>query len=118
MKDDEHIHRPVVKTLWPGQAGTLKPLRRFGEELVCVRYRHDVLGEMRFTTAEVIIDCAPIRPRIAERAIVAVRIAHHEVLLRARAKALGAKWHPEAKAWVMSMRVARSLDLAHRARKR
>ncbi|HKX41878.1 MAG TPA: hypothetical protein VJO99_12025, partial [Burkholderiaceae bacterium] len=53
----------VVKRLSPTQAGALKLARRYGDALVCVRYRHDAAGRHRYTTVELIIDEAPIVPR-------------------------------------------------------
>ena len=31
----------IKRTLLPGQAGTRELLRRYGDQLVCVRYRYD-----------------------------------------------------------------------------
>jgi hypothetical protein len=114
MKDTRHIHRPVTKTLWPGQAGAIKLSRRYGDALVCVRYRCDAAGNMRYTTVELIVEEAAIQKRLSERAIVGVRIEWGEAHLRTRAKAMGAKWDRRARLWTMSMRVARSLRLTDR----
>jgi hypothetical protein len=42
-------------TLRPGMAGTKKLLARFGERLVCVRYRYDRASGRRFKTVELIV---------------------------------------------------------------
>jgi hypothetical protein len=109
-----HTHRPVAKTLWPGQDGTIKLARRYGHALVCVRYRHDAEGRMRYTTVELIVDEAPIQRRLSERKMVGVRIAWGEEHLSARAKALGAKWDRNARLWRMSLKVARALGFTDR----
>jgi hypothetical protein len=49
--------------LKPGQNGTKKLLARFGERLVCVRYRYDEARRQRFTTVELIVAQAPWTPR-------------------------------------------------------
>ena len=104
----------VVKTLRPQQPGTLKLLRRYGEALICVRYRHDASGKRRYTTVELIVDEAPVQRRISERTIVAVRIAWGEATLATRAKKLGARWDQPSRLWKMSMRTARALGVTDR----
>ena len=42
-------------TLLPGMAGTKKLLARYGERLVCVRYRYDKATGRRVKTAELIV---------------------------------------------------------------
>lgn len=46
----------VRLTLRPGDNGTKKYHARYGERLVCVRYRYDVARKLRFTTVELIVD--------------------------------------------------------------
>jgi hypothetical protein len=41
-------------TLKPGQKGTKKLLRRYGDKLVCVRYRYDPQNKKRYKTVELI----------------------------------------------------------------
>ena len=53
----------VTKKLAPGTAGAQKLLHRFGDALVCVRYRVTPDGEARCTTAEPVQEQVPIRPR-------------------------------------------------------
>jgi hypothetical protein len=43
-------------TLAPGQNGTKKLARRFGERLICVRYRYDEVTKRRFKTVELVVD--------------------------------------------------------------
>ena len=49
-------------TLRPGKKGTKKLVARFGDRLICVRYRYDARRRKRFTTVELIVaeaDWAP-----------------------------------------------------------
>ena len=101
----------VTKTLRPHQPGTLKLTRRYGEALLCVRYREDGPGKRRCTTVELIIDEGPVQRRLNDRSIVHVKIPWHEYEVRARAKALLAKWDSRTQTWRMSMRIARALGL-------
>jgi hypothetical protein len=43
-------------TLRPGMSGTKKLLARYGERLVCVRYRYDRATGRRVKTAELIVE--------------------------------------------------------------
>ncbi len=96
----------VVKTLQPGQAGTLKLQRHYGAALVCVRYREDVHGQTRRVTVELVIEDKPIRHRV-----VWATIPMGGVQQRAKAIAQGAVWHPQEKKWRMKARTAKLLDL-------
>jgi len=40
----------------PGQRGTQKLVTRYGDRLVCVRYRYDAAAGKRYKTVEIIID--------------------------------------------------------------
>jgi hypothetical protein len=108
---NRRVHCPVTKTLWPGQAGTVKLGRQWGHTLVCVRYRRDATGTTRYTTVELLIDTAPIQKRRSDRTIVGVKIAPHDMALRTHAMAMGAKWNRRARLWTMSFKVARTLGL-------
>lgn len=46
----------TIKRLPPGAPGTKRLVERFGNALVCVRYRHDPQLNRRLTTVELIID--------------------------------------------------------------
>jgi hypothetical protein len=54
--------------LKPGQNGTKTLLARFGERLVCVRYRYDEERSLRFTTVELIGSHSTWQPRKRARA--------------------------------------------------
>ena len=113
----------VRQTLKPGDAGTRKLAARFGDKLVCVRYRLDAAHRVRYTTVEVIVDQAPIaRPKarppsssVPDRnPMVGVRIFYREEALREKAKVEGAIWRPRQKMWEMPLQTARRLGLANR----
>lgn len=46
-------------TLKPGKRGTKKLVRKYGDRLICVRYRYDDKKKMRYKTVELIIDARP-----------------------------------------------------------
>lgn len=53
----------VLRKLSPQQVGALKLARRFGDLLVCVRYRHDPDRQVRYTTVELVVDSVTVRRR-------------------------------------------------------
>jgi hypothetical protein len=108
----------------PGQKGTKRLMERFGDRLLFVRYRYDPAGRRRVTTVEIIVDeapwaanpdAAPAPPPSADPGhCVALRIAVHELNLRAKVKAAGGKWDPARQVWILPMRRARVLGLQDR----
>jgi hypothetical protein len=113
---------PVSKKLTPGQAGTKRYQRQFGDALVCVRYRHHPEAGKRYTTVEIIVDerqhPLPTRPHgIVDGEIVAIQIGYAETDLRQRAKQSGAKWDNATKHWLMPYRVALELGLHGRIKR-
>ena len=46
----------VMKTLQPGQPGSQRWLKRYGDRLVCVRYRGNPKRRVRSTTVEIIVE--------------------------------------------------------------
>ena len=54
-------------TLQPGQKGTKKLYDRYGDQLVCVRYRYDAARQRRLKTVELIVEEVPWRPERAAR---------------------------------------------------
>lgn len=108
----------VVKTLWPPQPGTRRLQQRYGEALVCVRYRHDATGLRRFTTVEIVVDEAPVTGRRVDQRWFPVRIGFHEDTLRATAKTHGARWDRDAKIWHLKGAAVKKLQLESRVRPR
>jgi len=84
------------KHLKPGENGTLQLVERYGDSLLCVRYRYDAIRDMRIKTAEIIVDEKPGKgmPRIRETDSVLVEVPFSMKALRDRLKAVGAKWDP------------------------
>ena len=106
-------------SLAPGQNGTKKLLARYGERLVCVRYRYDAERKLRHKTVELIVETSPWNPkqRNARREpedMVAVRIGYSETALRERIKAAGALWRPRQRLWEVDWKTVRELGLQGR----
>lgn len=109
----------VIKTVSAGAPGTKKYLRKFGDRLVCVRYRKEKNSNRRFTTVELIVDENTVFPNLFRRQphpskIVSLRIGFDEYELRQKIKQQGAKWSPEQKTWKLAWQDVVSLGLEDR----
>ena len=132
--------------LRPGQKGTKKLVARFGDRLICVRYRYDTTRRKRFTTVELIVDEAdwtasiPIpaegsatgprrdgdrdagwgakeavrRAVLRNSRLVGLRVGFKETELRQKVKAVGAKWDPGQRLWMLCRDHAIDLGLQER----
>ncbi len=100
----------TIKRLRPGAPGTKRLLERYGDALVCVRYRLDTRLDRRLTTVELIVDDRPKKPAKT----VWLRVAYGETELRQRVKEAGGEWHPEHKLWQLPLKAAKALGLEKR----
>jgi hypothetical protein len=113
----------VRRTLRPGDPGTRKLLDRFGDQLVCVRYRYDADTDFRVTTVELVVDTGFVAPRRPQRPRpkaanphepVHLRIGYDELDLRLRVREVGGRWLRDRKVWEISCGDAERLGLMDR----
>lgn len=107
----------IRRILRPGQAGTKRLVERYGDNLVCVRYRYDDEKKTMFKTIEIIIDNKPWqadRKKIAPEEIMNIRIAIDEVEARNRVKKAGGKWDPKRRVWQLPYGKVIELGLSER----
>lgn len=102
----------VGARLKPGQKGTFKLLREYGDLLVSVRYRYDEAGKRRLTTVELVVAEAPWKPKPFRQVWIEVR--PWEISLRDAVKKAGGIWEPAKKLW--KMRLDRALKLGFKER--
>lgn len=102
----------IVKKLKPDQKGARRLSDRFGDRLVCVRYRTDPESGRRFTTVEIIVEeRASTTPAPTHQLI---RIGWGETQLRDTIKTLGGIWVPGKKLWKVPSNAIRKLKLQKR----
>ena len=88
--------------LKPGQKGTKALVEKYGDDLVCVRYRYDETGRTRIKTVELIVErkeLPALRQIAADDALVPVQITYGERELGQMARTLGGKWDSDVKLW-------------------
>lgn len=106
----------VRATLKPGNKGTIKYLRQYGDQLVTVRYRYDKHRMKRLTTVEIIVDEQDwVRDiRFAPNKLVPVQIDYSETELRQQVKQMGGWWHNDKKVWMLKYQRVCELGLEAR----
>ena len=106
----------VKATLLPGTNGTKGLLKKYGDQLVCVRYRYDSKRHKRYKTIELIVeekDWFPGTVSYPEKRIF-IKIGFGETGLRELIKQNGGYWHPHKKAWHITYRKVVELGLEKR----
>lgn len=98
-------------TLSPGQNGTKHLVDKYGDRLVCVRYRYDERTERRLKTVELIIEETEWLP---PGGVFLVRIHYNETELREKVKTAGGLWEPHRKLWRVDRDTVRRLGLRAR----
>jgi hypothetical protein len=107
----------VRKTLRPGQKGTRRFLRDWGDRLVCVRYRFDPGKRVRYTTVELVASeprpwTPPARPR--PDALVYLRIDRDDWKALRKAREARAWWDRERGLWRLRYDAAERMRLRNR----
>jgi hypothetical protein len=103
--------------LHPNQDGAKQLRERYGERLVCVRYRYDETTKERWKTVELIVEKSvwePPRPHWPADSLVALQIAAQEREVRQQVKAAGGKWNAKAMVWELSYGQVVALGLTAR----
>jgi hypothetical protein len=88
--------------LKPGQKGTKRLTEKYGDSLVCVRFRYDAELKQRLKTVELVVertDWTPPPTKYSAESLVPLRIEGYEKDLQAKAKAAGGRWNPEKQLW-------------------
>lgn len=101
----------------PGQPGTKALLQKYGDRLVCVRYRYDSAQRKRYKTVELIVEEAAWEPPRAvprPETLVHLRVAWGEANIARAIKQAGGEWNRERKLWTLRYDSAQQLDLVER----
>ena len=107
----------TTKKLLPGQPGTKKWTEKYGDSLVCVRYRDDHLKNRRLKTIELIVKSQTLKRKkglIPINKIVLLRVRYKEVHIRNLVKGAGGKWNREKQAWELPYGQVKMLGLENR----
>lgn len=101
----------------PGRSGTKKLVAKYGERLICVRYRYDEKRKKRLKTVELIVeetDWEPPHQPFKDDEIVSVELDYKERELRRKVLQAGGTFNAAQKIW--QIRYDRALKLGLRSR--
>ena len=112
-------NRKIVtnKTLIPGQPGTKKCVEKYGDNLVCVRYKYDEQVKKKIITVELIESkktWIKDSSRVPKNKIVAIKVGYNEYDLQRKIRALEGKWNSKNKCWQLSYGSVIALNLEDR----
>jgi len=105
------------KTLAAGQPGTQKWIRKYGEALVCVRYKYDLQNKRKLKTVELIVEDEPWeldKGRIPANKIVNIKVQFGEIKLGRLVRGAGGIWNRKKKLWELPYCEAINLGLEDR----
>ena len=105
----------TYKHLKPGQKGTLRLVEKYGDVLLCVRYRYDEKQGRRIKTVEIVVEESPVKfPRYKDGDIVKVCVGFEEVELREKLRNMRARWDTHLKVWFIPYRLISGTPLESR----
>jgi hypothetical protein len=81
--------------------GTKRLVEKFGDSLLCVRFKYDAESRQRLKTVELIVEKTEWTPslRYAADSLVPLRIEAADMPMRFQVKAAGGRWNPEKQLW-------------------
>jgi hypothetical protein len=91
--------RAILK---PGQNGTKEYVKKYGDALICVRYRYDAQSRKQYKTVEIVVsesDWNPPPPKYPDSTIVSLKIGVKETAAQDQIRAVGGRWDREKKLW-------------------
>ena len=114
----------VRKKLKPGEHGTKRHARKYGDKLVCVRYRYNDEENTRYTTVEIIVDQQHYyhskqaqKPNTSDRqhsTLVKLKVAYQDMETRTLIKNAGGIWNTKHKYWELDEALVIKLGLEKR----
>ena len=107
----------ALRTLIPGDPGTKKAMHKYGDKLICVRYRIDPQTLKKYKTVEIIeeeIKKNSNKKRIPMNKIIDLKIHVKEIHLRNIIKSVGGKWNPQKQTWRLPYSEIKNLGLEKR----
>ncbi|MFZ0453581.1 MAG: hypothetical protein WCE54_14990 [Ignavibacteriaceae bacterium] len=105
------------KILKPNQPGTKKWVEKYGDDLICVRYRYDERNEKKLKTVEIIVEERNWKKRkdiIPFNKLLPLRINYEETWIWGLVKSAGGKWNSKKKVWSLAYGQIISLGLEKR----
>ena len=107
----------TAKTIISGQPGTKKWKKKYGDALICVRYKYDVKTRRKIKTVELVVEDEPWNAdekRTPANKIIGLRVLYGETSLGKLVRAAGGRWNRKKQLWQLPYREAVNLGLEER----
>ena len=107
----------IKRTIIRGQPGAKKWEKRYGSNLLCVRYRYDEQNSKKITTVELIVEEKNWnggKKKIPHNKIMGVRVMYGEKEIASLVKHAGGKWNRKEQVWELPYGEALSLGIEDR----
>ena len=107
----------TIKKINPGKKGTKRLVEQYGDNLVCVRYRHDYERQRKIKTIELIIDEKPLNnkpSKIPMNKIMQLHVKYGEVHIGKLIRSADGCWNRNKKVWELPYREVLALGLQDR----
>ncbi len=107
----------IKRTILPEQPGAKRWRRKYGKNLICVRYRYDKKQNKKLTTVEIIVEEKEWEKRtnkIPFNKIIPIIVMYNEIDISNLVKNAGGRWNIEEKVWELPYGEILSLGLEDR----
>lgn len=107
----------TIKKIKPGLPGTKGLLKKYGDDLICVRYRNDFKRNKRLKTIELIYDEKPLvidSNKIPMNKIMNIKVEYGEKKLGILLRNAGGRWDRKNKVWKLPYKEVLELGLEKR----
>jgi hypothetical protein len=105
------------RKLYPGESGTKRLVKKYGDKLICVRYRYDELKGKRYNTVELIEKESVWKTesaRIPVNKLMHLRVSIKEAHVQSLIKKAGGRWNYRKKYRELAYREVVCLGLENR----
>ena len=105
------------RKLYPGEPGTKRLVKKYGDKLICVRYRYDEQKGKRYNTVELIekeSDWKTQTTKIPANKIMHLRVSIKEAHVQSLIRNAGGRWNYRKKYWELPYQEVKSLGLDKR----
>lgn len=107
----------IKRTIVRGQPGAKKWENKYGDKLICVRYRYDERENKKLTTVELVVEekeWKKVNDKTAYNKNVKIQVMYGEYDIISLVRNAGGKWNRNEKVWELSYRNVLSLGLEDR----
>jgi hypothetical protein len=110
-------HMTTEKIIKPHQPGTKKWVEKYGEDLICIRYRYDKTNNRKLKTVEIIVEQKIYKKKahgIPLNKLIPVKVDINDENLRRLVKCAGGKWYQKERVWKLSYKEILKLGIEDR----